>query len=44
MNIIYIFRTIVLIFNAMFVTKSVSSVPGEDSGELSEGKLTVDNW
>ena len=24
--------------------KSVSSIPGESSGELSEGKLTVDNW
>ena len=25
-------------------TRSVSSIPGEDSGELSEGKLTEDNW
>ena len=24
--------------------KSVSSIPGEGSGELSEGKLTRDNW
>ena len=24
--------------------KSVSSIPGEGSGKLSEGKLTVDNW
>ena len=24
--------------------KSVSSIPGEGSGELSEGQLTGDNW
>ena len=72
MDIIHIFRTIVLIFVAMFITTfrslyapaffrcvtgsnqrlyplyhvslSVSSIPDEGSGELSEGKLTGDNW
>ena len=30
--------------NPVTYPKSVSSIPGEGSGELSEGKLTGDNW
>ena len=34
----------VIVRSSDILKKSASSIPGEGSGELSEGKLTGDNW